>query len=119
LLEIEKSDESLFNILLRILDEGTLTNDRGEDVSFKDAVIVLTSNMGTKEAQEAVRLWRFGVREPPTGHAFLDANMLRGSSDSDRVGDLALSGTMMFCLCEKPALFDLKVNSTCSHRDDG
>ena len=47
--EIEKSHPDVLNILLQILDDGRLTDSGGRTVSFKDTVIVMTSNAGTKE----------------------------------------------------------------------
>ncbi len=45
--EIEKAHQSVYNILLQILDEGKLTDSQGKTVSFKHTVIILTSNLGT------------------------------------------------------------------------
>ena len=45
--EIEKAHQSIYNILLQILDEGRLTDSQGKTVSFKHTIIVLTSNLGT------------------------------------------------------------------------
>ncbi|MDZ7612243.1 MAG: ATP-dependent Clp protease ATP-binding subunit [Candidatus Moranbacteria bacterium] len=47
--EIEKADKNVLNILLQILDEGEITDSKGRKVSFRNAVIVLTSNIGTNE----------------------------------------------------------------------
>ena len=44
--EIEKAHPDVFNILLQILDEGRLTDSKGRTVSFKDTVIIMTSNVG-------------------------------------------------------------------------
>lgn len=44
--EIEKAHPDVFNILLQILDEGRLTDSKGKTVSFRDAVIIMTSNAG-------------------------------------------------------------------------
>ncbi|MCL1833837.1 MAG: ATP-dependent Clp protease ATP-binding subunit [Leptospirales bacterium] len=44
--EIEKSHPDIFNILLQILDQGELTDSSGITVSFRDTVIIMTSNMG-------------------------------------------------------------------------
>jgi len=46
--EIEKAHPDVFNILLQILDEGRLTDAEGRSVSFRHALIVLTSNIGTE-----------------------------------------------------------------------
>ena len=50
--EIEKAHPDVFNLLLQILDDGRLTDSRGRTVSFKNAVIILTSNIGAVAAQE-------------------------------------------------------------------
>jgi ATP-dependent Clp protease ATP-binding subunit ClpA len=44
--EIEKAHTDVFNLLLQILDDGRLTDSKGRTVSFKNAVIILTSNAG-------------------------------------------------------------------------
>ena len=49
--EIEKAHPDVFNLLLQILDDGRLTDSKGRTVSFKNAVIILTSNVGAQIAQ--------------------------------------------------------------------
>lgn len=51
--EIEKAHPDVFNLLLQLLDDGRLTDSKGRTVSFKNAVIILTSNVGASVAQEA------------------------------------------------------------------
>ena len=46
--EIEKAHPDIFHILLQILDEGTLTDSIGRKVDFRNAVIIMTSNLGSK-----------------------------------------------------------------------
>jgi ATP-dependent Clp protease ATP-binding subunit ClpC len=50
--EIEKAHPDLFNILLQLLDEGVLTDSFGRKVDFKNTVIIMTSNLGTKFAED-------------------------------------------------------------------
>jgi len=50
--EIEKAHPDIFNILLQVLDEGRLTDRQGHIVDFRNTVIVLTSNVGTRQLQE-------------------------------------------------------------------
>jgi hypothetical protein len=50
--ELEKAHEAVFHMLLQIMDEGHTTSGRGETVSFNQAVILMTSNIGTREAAE-------------------------------------------------------------------
>jgi ATP-dependent Clp protease ATP-binding subunit ClpC len=47
--EIEKAHPDVFNILLQILDEGQLTDSFGRRVDFKNTVVIMTSNIGTRE----------------------------------------------------------------------
>ncbi|MCD6277952.1 ATP-dependent Clp protease ATP-binding subunit, partial [candidate division WOR-3 bacterium] len=47
--EIEKAHPEVFNLLLQILDDGSLTDAYGRRVSFKNCVIIMTSNIGTRE----------------------------------------------------------------------
>lgn len=49
--EIEKAHCSVHNILLQIMDDGILSNNKGMQFSFKNAIIVMTSNVGFKDAQ--------------------------------------------------------------------
>ncbi len=50
--EIEKAHHDIFNILLQVMDEGCLTDSEGRKVNFKNTVIILTSNVGTKQLKE-------------------------------------------------------------------
>jgi ATP-dependent Clp protease ATP-binding subunit ClpC len=52
--EIEKAHPDVFNLLLQILDEGRLTDNKGKAASFKNAVVILTSNVGATEAERSV-----------------------------------------------------------------
>ena len=59
--EIEKAHPDVFNLLLQILDDGRLTDSKGRTVSFKNAVIILTSNVGASIAQsERTGVYGFG-----------------------------------------------------------
>lgn len=50
--EIEKADESVYNIFLQLFDEGRLTDSSGAIVNFKNVIIIMTSNVGTRKANE-------------------------------------------------------------------
>ena len=50
--EIEKAHPDTFNILLQVLDEGRLTDNKGRLADFKNAIIIMTSNMGSQIIQE-------------------------------------------------------------------
>ena len=50
--EIEKAHPDTFNILLQVLDEGSLTDNKGRTADFKNTIIIMTSNMGSQIIQE-------------------------------------------------------------------
>lgn len=50
--EIEKAHPDVFNMLLQVMDEGRLTDSLGHTVDFKNTVIILTSNIGTRQLKE-------------------------------------------------------------------
>lgn len=50
--EIEKADKSVYNLMLQIIDDGFLTDNMGEKVDFKNTIILMTSNIGVKQASE-------------------------------------------------------------------
>jgi len=54
--EIEKAHPDVFNILLQILEEGTLTDTHGRKVDFRDCIIIMTSNLGARELQKGGRV---------------------------------------------------------------
>ena len=51
--EIEKAHSDVFNVLLQILDDGRLTDSKGRTVDFKNTVLIMTSNLGSREIQAA------------------------------------------------------------------
>jgi ATP-dependent Clp protease ATP-binding subunit ClpB len=50
--EIEKAHPDVFNVLLQVLDDGRLTDGQGRTVDFRNTIIVMTSNIGSREIQE-------------------------------------------------------------------
>ncbi|MGD8614661.1 MAG: ATP-dependent chaperone ClpB [Gammaproteobacteria bacterium] len=50
--EVEKAHPDVFNVLLQVLDDGRLTDGQGRTVDFRNAVIVMTSNLGSQQIQE-------------------------------------------------------------------
>ena len=50
--EIEKAHPDVFNILLQVLDDGRLTDNKGRTVNFKNTIIIMTSNMGSQLIRE-------------------------------------------------------------------
>ena len=50
--EIEKAHPNVFNMLLQVLDEGRLTDGSGRLIDFRNTVIIMTSNAGTRQLKE-------------------------------------------------------------------
>ena len=55
--EIEKAHPDTFNILLQVLDDGHLTDNKGRVVNFKNTIIIMTSNVGSSIINEALESW--------------------------------------------------------------
>ena len=58
--EIEKAHPDVFNIMLQLLDDGRLTDSKGRTVSFKNCIIIMTSNVGATEEVKRVASLGFG-----------------------------------------------------------
>ena len=69
--EIEKAHPDVFNMLLQVLDEGQLTDSLGRKVDFKNTIVIMTSNIGTRELKD------FGA-----GVGFHTGEMTKERSDS-------------------------------------
>ena len=64
--EIEKAHQDVFNILLQVMDHGTLTDTNGKQTDFRHVILLMTSNVGAREmAQRAPRLRPTGAATPP------------------------------------------------------
>ena len=50
--EIEKAHPDIFNLLLQVMDEGRLTDSNGRTVDFKNTIVIMTSNVGSREMEE-------------------------------------------------------------------
>ena len=60
--EIEKANKDVFNILLQVMDEGRLTDSNGNTVDFKNTIVIITSNVGTRQVSDFGR--GVGFRSP-------------------------------------------------------
>jgi len=58
--EIEKAHEKVYNLLLQVMDEGMLTSNVGEIISFKDSIVLMTSNLGVEAAKKVSQTMGFG-----------------------------------------------------------
>ena len=54
--EVEKAHKDVFNILLQVLDDGILTDGQGNQVNFKNTILILTSNLGTQHLEPGERV---------------------------------------------------------------
>lgn len=61
--EIEKAHPDVFNILLQVLDDGRLTDNKGRVANFKHSLVIMTSNLGSQVIQEKIDQARGGNRE--------------------------------------------------------
>jgi len=81
--EIEKAHPDVFNVLLQVLDDGRLTDGQGRQVSFRNAIIIMTSNVGSQFIRE-FNARQFAGGEEPTG----TLDKLGSSFGADK-GDMA------------------------------
>ena len=61
--EIEKAHPDVFNILLQVLDDGRLTDNKGRTVNFKNTIIIMTSNLGSQLIREGLSNGENGLSE--------------------------------------------------------
>jgi len=79
--EIEKAHPDVWNILLQILDEGTLTDAEGRSVSFKNTLIILTSNIGTAAFTQTAKIGfekQLGEKDMEEQFESIKRNVLNG-----------------------------------------
>jgi len=81
--EMEKAHPEVFNILLQVLDEGQLTDNNGRQVSFRNTIIIMTSNVGTREVFASTRMG-FGQEEAEIPHEQIRNRLLREIRDTYR-----------------------------------
>ena len=109
--EIEKAHPDIFNILLQVMDHGTLTDNNGRKADFRNVIIIMTTNAGAEaltksnigfttarqqgdEMAEIKRLFTPGIPQPPGCHHFLCAaqprsHPARGGQIPDAAGRTA------------------------------
>jgi len=64
--EIEKAHPDLFNLLLQVLDEGRLTDNKGRTVNFRNVIIIMTSNLGSDMIRDRMEEWKNNMSENET-----------------------------------------------------
>jgi ATP-dependent Clp protease ATP-binding subunit ClpB len=63
--EIEKAHHDVFNVLLQVLDDGRLTDGQGRTVDFRNAIIIMTSNIGSPIIQEFFNAGKLDAKQHP------------------------------------------------------
>ncbi|MDQ7008992.1 MAG: ATP-dependent Clp protease ATP-binding subunit [Candidatus Gracilibacteria bacterium] len=61
--EIEKADFDVYNLLLQVLEDGVLTDNKGRKINFKNTILVMTSNIGADEFNEKAEKIGFNIEE--------------------------------------------------------
>ncbi|MGB8490057.1 MAG: AAA family ATPase, partial [Bacteroidales bacterium] len=61
--EIEKAHPDLFNLLLQVLDDGRLTDNKGRTVNFRNVIIIMTSNLGSDVIRDTMDRWNNNMPE--------------------------------------------------------
>ena len=77
--ELEKAHEDVLNLLLQIMDEGTLTDGKGRTISFKNNVLVMTSNIGSREILEVAKSAGGGDDDGSIDEATLTSDVVKGA----------------------------------------
>jgi ATP-dependent Clp protease ATP-binding subunit ClpB len=61
--EIEKAHPDLFNLLLQVLDEGRLTDNKGRTINFRNVIVIMTSNLGSEIIRDRMEQWKNNMPE--------------------------------------------------------
>lgn len=72
--EIEKAHSDVYNILLQVFDDGILTDSKGRKVNFKNTIIIMTSNVGSKEAKQNIGIG-FGNDKRKTSKSIVEKSL--------------------------------------------
>jgi len=113
--EIEKAHPDVFNILLQVLDEGVLTDSYGRKVDFKNAVIIMTSNIGARIIEKATPLGFQRTRAEDVYQKIKDNVLVELKKAFNPEFLNRVDGIVVFHPLEKEHLFsiiDLLINET-------
>ena len=75
--EVEKAHPDVFNTLLQVLEDGRLTDGQGRIVDFKNTVLILTTNLGTRDASKAIAKLGFAAANDTAGKIITNINRQR------------------------------------------
>ena len=73
--EVEKAHADLFNSLLQILEDGRLTDSQGREVDFKNTIIIMTTNLGTRDISKGVMTGFQAAADTRTGYERMQAKV--------------------------------------------
>lgn len=73
--EVEKAHPDIFNSLLQILEDGRLTDSQGRVVDFKNTVIIMTTNLGTRDISKGFNLGFASTKDVQTGYERMKAKV--------------------------------------------
>ncbi len=104
--EIEKAHPDVFNLLLQVMDEGRLTDSLGRRIDFKNTIIIMTSNIGTRQLKDFGSGVGFNTREADReySHAVLTKALNKAFAPEflNRIDDI-----IMFDALSKEAIFKI------------
>lgn len=75
--EIEQADPAIFNVLYQIMDAGRITSGRGEEIPFSQAIVLMTSNLGTQYAEKEVSSTKMGFGDDDRDFANMEKQIIR------------------------------------------
>jgi len=75
--EIEKAHPEIFNLLLQVLDEGRITDSNGRNIDFRNTILIMTSNVGSRELKDFGRGIGFSPSGDASGRAIVDKALSR------------------------------------------
>lgn len=73
--EIEKADQKVYNLFLQLFDDGRLTDSSGQMVNFKNVIVIMTSNIGARQAAEFGRGIGFNTDESANKRSIIDKSL--------------------------------------------
>ncbi len=120
--EVEKAHPDVMNLLLQILEEGTLTDSQGRKIDFRNTIIILTSNVGASTIKKQTSLGFNAMTAEDGGFEDMKAKILEESKKHFRPEFLnRLDEQVVFHTLEKPALsqiVDLEVSKLEARLDE-
>ena len=80
--EVEKADPDLWNTFLRVFDEGWLTDNSGKKVSFHNAIIIMTTNLGNKKIVDDTQVAKIGFHSSNVDNKVMRDRVIRVTKDA-------------------------------------